>query len=1207
MDATVLRFALLVFITLCAVSVAASDVRAAAGPPVVAAMQKPDRDHDGVPDEIDNCPDVPDPLQGDLDLDGVGDVCDNCPTQPNPDQKDSNHDGGGDACQPSPLFGLCGKPFVPPAGLSQRLVDKTRPHKLMEGRVHPVFQFTMALMDSQLRELKELNVALQEPVAYNVFLGAVQQNQLERIAKLQYVRAIFPLPDGCRLGSEIECRLFEHGLWSEPKPEHEPRPRMKHALAYDAKRKQTVMFGGRSQSGNLRDTWEWNGVDWTPRNPSSRPSARSDHAMAYDETREVTVLFGGSTGTTVSDQTWLWDGTNWTRVSVQPAPPARRSHSMAFDNATNAVLLFGGIGKNGKALNDTWSWNGATWKLINPPARPDARSEHAMASDLSRKEVVLFGGKSATDRPLNDTWVWNGRTWTARRLVKSPEARSAHAMTAETLACGVLMEGGRNSQNVDLFDTWFWDGLNWGSVTTPTDPLPRSDHGLVFDIVRRRAVLFGGRRPFEPHANLFELENSAIVDVLFHKDVSDAVAEAILKAHDAVILQRGVTIGGRRVNSWHVAIPEREVAPLAAEEPVINVQFSPRIENLNDGSRLAINATIVQAAPFCGAGCTGAGIVLSQTELQWPSGDATAPPPPPALPAGAGTHVALANRITVRDLAPLQPPAAPAGCAGSILCTNCTFAEHGMHVAGTMMGDGTGNAAMIGMSPAATSIAYEATVAVAQLACELTDSNQNFGARASNNSWSQVNNAATQAQYGAQSQGYDQQIQAVPAETVVFAAGNSQRFRGAAAVALPAIYTAPSTGGVCTALPAGVAPPPAIAEPAPLVRNRFFTLPASFGQSAKNALVVGAINSGAPSAPASFGRMTTFSSWGPTRDGRIKPDLVAAGAENNTRDGTAGDPDPQITSTGCVAVTPGGNCISVNGEYTQLRGTSMAAPAATGGIGQVLQQQAVSGLTASDTALDSDSLKALLIHTATDLPTHFPLGGAFMTLQNCGGTGNDCWPVPPFAPGTVQDGPDYVNGWGLLNVQAAAQKVITRNPQLTLQPSGCATNVTFLQLPFNSPLPVGGNPAALGLVGCPASIWDWVGYINVPAATTQLKVTIAWDDQPSPPPAAGATAPLLVNDLDLVVTPGTGMGGAFTPTGPHNYSWRLDPGCPYLQAVPVAVNTFSPATFADKRNNVEQVVINAPAAGQWRVVVQSIGLAAPQPFGIVISMPPSVP
>jgi hypothetical protein len=286
----------------------------------------------------------------------------------------------------------------------------------------------------------------------------------------------------------------------------------------------------------------------------------------------------------------------------------------------------------------------------------------------------------------------------------------------------------------------------------------------------------------------------------------------------------------------------------------------------------------------------------------------------------------------------------------------------------------------------------------------------------------------------------------------------------------------------------------------------------------------------------------------------------------------------------------------------------MAAPAVTGAAGLLLQHQAATGIGPSDVAIDSDSLKALLIHTATDLSAHAPVGGAFMTLQNCSGVAGaaDCWPVPAVAPGTVQDGPDYANGWGLLNIQAAANKVTARNPQVILQPSGCPANVTFPQLPFNSPLAVGGDPASIGIAGCStASIWDWVGYVNVPAGTTQLKVTIAHDDPASPPPGAGATASLLANDLDLVVTPYSGVGGS--PTGAHNYSWRLDPACPYLQAVPVAVNAWDPATYADHRNNVEQVIINAPAAGTWRVVVQSIGVATPQPFAIVISMPPTNP
>jgi uncharacterized protein (TIGR03382 family) len=72
-----------------------------------------DSDGDGVPDVLDNCPDVPNPDQKDTDHDGIGDACsndmdgdgipnakDNCPLVPNPDQADSDNDGIGDACDP---------------------------------------------------------------------------------------------------------------------------------------------------------------------------------------------------------------------------------------------------------------------------------------------------------------------------------------------------------------------------------------------------------------------------------------------------------------------------------------------------------------------------------------------------------------------------------------------------------------------------------------------------------------------------------------------------------------------------------------------------------------------------------------------------------------------------------------------------------------------------------------------------------------------------------------------------------------------------------------------------------------------------------------------------------------------------------------------------------------------------------------------------
>ncbi len=59
-----------------------------------------DRDGDGVPDSVDNCPDKANPDQHDEDGDGLGDVCDPCP--PSSTNTDSDHDGVGDDCDPNP-------------------------------------------------------------------------------------------------------------------------------------------------------------------------------------------------------------------------------------------------------------------------------------------------------------------------------------------------------------------------------------------------------------------------------------------------------------------------------------------------------------------------------------------------------------------------------------------------------------------------------------------------------------------------------------------------------------------------------------------------------------------------------------------------------------------------------------------------------------------------------------------------------------------------------------------------------------------------------------------------------------------------------------------------------------------------------------------------------------------------------------------------
>ncbi len=76
---------------------AAGDATAEAAPDAAPA---PDADDDGVPDDLDVCPEVADFDQADADEDGRGDACDNCPGAANFDQADDDGDGAGDACDP---------------------------------------------------------------------------------------------------------------------------------------------------------------------------------------------------------------------------------------------------------------------------------------------------------------------------------------------------------------------------------------------------------------------------------------------------------------------------------------------------------------------------------------------------------------------------------------------------------------------------------------------------------------------------------------------------------------------------------------------------------------------------------------------------------------------------------------------------------------------------------------------------------------------------------------------------------------------------------------------------------------------------------------------------------------------------------------------------------------------------------------------------
>jgi hypothetical protein len=143
-----------------------------------------------------------------------------------------------------------------------------------------------------------------------------------------------------------------------------PAARYSHAMVYDTARHRTLLFGGLDPGGSttwMGDTWQWDGSTWTEQVVSG-PAPRAVHAMAYDAGRSVTLLFGGvnwSNSTPYYGDTWEWNGTGWAQRVTTIAPSARAYHGMAYDAQRDITVLFGGSGSAG--------YSPGTWEFATSP------------------------------------------------------------------------------------------------------------------------------------------------------------------------------------------------------------------------------------------------------------------------------------------------------------------------------------------------------------------------------------------------------------------------------------------------------------------------------------------------------------------------------------------------------------------------------------------------------------------------------------------------------------------------------------------------------------------------------------------------------------------------------------------------------------------------------------------------------------------------
>ena len=294
--------------------------------------------------------------------------------------------------------------------------------------------------------------------------------------------------------------------WTQSFPQPPtPTARQSAVMAYDAVRKQVVLFGGFEYTspnatwGN--DTWVWDGATWTQQFPQNSPPPNNGQrypVLATNVNGDGVILVEVNTYPGYYCY-WLWNGVNWTGPTALPVPLAYRyAAAMTYDSAQNEVVLFGGVGcQLGFQLypdcislpneNDTWVWDGNIWTQKAPPLSPTPRNSSMMAYDSARQQVLLFGGQSSNGL-LNDTWTWDGNTWTERFPQNSPYSRTYAAISSDDIRSEVLLYGGLNNSlpNPFLVDTWTWDGSHWTqqNVDTPYALYP----AMTYDINHKQIV-----------------------------------------------------------------------------------------------------------------------------------------------------------------------------------------------------------------------------------------------------------------------------------------------------------------------------------------------------------------------------------------------------------------------------------------------------------------------------------------------------------------------------------------------------------------------------------------------------------------------------------------------------------------------------------------------------------------------------------------------
>ena len=263
------------------------------------------------------------------------------------------------------------------------------------------------------------------------------------------------------------------------------------AFAYDSARAAWV---GALYANDFQ-TWSYDGTDFglVP-NVQNTPGARTDMAVAYDARRGRTVLYGGVFSGISYCDTWEWDGFTWTRfddcvLGAQPdggqgkeGPGPLVDASLTYDPVRQRTILVGGARPDYTDPQGVWEWDGQAWtQLVSDGGAPPARSQAPMAYASyvdGGGALVLSGGTLPTPYLANntfmsDTWlgVWDGAAYAWSVVGTSspcPSSLNACVWMTGNPADGSLLRAVWTNVSSPITFIETWDGANpagWASLS----------------------------------------------------------------------------------------------------------------------------------------------------------------------------------------------------------------------------------------------------------------------------------------------------------------------------------------------------------------------------------------------------------------------------------------------------------------------------------------------------------------------------------------------------------------------------------------------------------------------------------------------------------------------------------------------------------------------------------------------------------------------